>query len=260
MKKGFTLIELLVVIAVIAILAAIIFPVFAKAREKARQAACASNEKQIGLAISQYVQDNDEIMVPRNVSDGGPYDHVWTQIMQPYVKSQHVFQCPSNPRGGQSLCRQNPNGPTAYSSYAANVQGGFRDVGAAGNGPPFAYASYDAPAQVIAVVETTAHYCNYDVDFGPNTIFSTYNSDPRQDEGCLFAGHSGLSNYLFVDGHVKAMRPLATLDRADGGTGDVNLWRYDNDTFIHHQLLTGPAEPSPTRARVELQYSADLYK
>jgi prepilin-type N-terminal cleavage/methylation domain-containing protein/prepilin-type processing-associated H-X9-DG protein len=102
-SKGFTLIELLVVIAIIAILAAILFPVFAKVREKARQTSCLSNEKQIGLGLIQYDQDNDETVCkawfggggygasdPRNASD----KHKWMDAIYPYVKSTQVFHCP----------------------------------------------------------------------------------------------------------------------------------------------------------------------
>ena len=96
-KTGFTLIELLVVIAIIAILAAILFPVFAKAREKARQASCASNEKQIGLAILQYVQDNDEAY-PAGAP--GAAAHVagqgWAGAVSPYTKSTALFKCPDD--------------------------------------------------------------------------------------------------------------------------------------------------------------------
>ena len=98
-RHGFTLIELLVVIAIIAILAAILFPVFAKAREKARQAACTSNLKQIGLAALQYEQDYDEIAVPAEVAWQDPvsslyYAEGWPVILQPYTKSTGVFNCP----------------------------------------------------------------------------------------------------------------------------------------------------------------------
>lgn len=92
--KGFTLIELLVVIAIIAIIAAILFPVFATAREKARQVSCASNLKQLGLAIAQYVNDNDDIMPQgRNAGGGG---QGWGEQIYPYVRSRGVYLCPDD--------------------------------------------------------------------------------------------------------------------------------------------------------------------
>src|SRR5918911_756201 len=94
-RRGFTLIELLVVIAIIAILAAILFPVFAQAREKARQAACLSNAKQIGLGCRMYAQDYDEVNVPERVLlPGGAYISFRANL-QPYVKNKNVFVCPS---------------------------------------------------------------------------------------------------------------------------------------------------------------------
>ena len=107
-RRGFTLIELLVVIAIIAILAAILFPVFARAREKARQTSCLSNLKQIGLAMVQYVQDYDEVypdtyysISPRPASIVWPNGDVrsntmWYQLIYPYIKNIQVMQCPSN--------------------------------------------------------------------------------------------------------------------------------------------------------------------
>lgn len=96
--KGFTLIELLVVIAIIAILAAILFPVFARARENARRASCQSNLKQIGLGIMQYTQDYDERM-PALVANTNPW-YGWVQLTQPYIKSYQLFQCPSESTAG----------------------------------------------------------------------------------------------------------------------------------------------------------------
>src|SRR5437870_793269 len=114
-RRGFTLIELLVVIAIIAILAAILFPVFAQARESARQASCLSNTKQLGLAVMQYIQDYDERfptpMYPLPASDPSyakrdspwgiwyRYQYGWNHIIFPYVKNVQVFLCPSGQDG-----------------------------------------------------------------------------------------------------------------------------------------------------------------
>ena len=96
MKRGFTLIELLVVIAIIAILAAILFPVFARAREKARQTACVSNMRQIGLAFFQYMQDN-EGGVPSVLQQTAPYTYgLWVRAVQPYILNDQILICPSN--------------------------------------------------------------------------------------------------------------------------------------------------------------------
>src|SRR2546422_3208936 len=97
-RRGFTLIELLVVIAIIAILAAILFPVFAQAREKARGISCLSNNKQIGLAFMQYVQDYDETFPPSRFTTtkndtGGRY-MPWSVNILPYVKNVAVYECP----------------------------------------------------------------------------------------------------------------------------------------------------------------------
>ncbi|MFP3902987.1 MAG: DUF1559 domain-containing protein, partial [Armatimonadota bacterium] len=97
--RGFTLIELLVVIAIIAILAAILFPVFARAREKARQTACLSNVKQLGLAMHMYIQDYDEKFPGRAATTHyPPWDHPWSywyKVIEPYVKNEQLFVCPS---------------------------------------------------------------------------------------------------------------------------------------------------------------------
>jgi prepilin-type N-terminal cleavage/methylation domain-containing protein len=102
-NSGFTLIELLVVIAIIAILAAILFPVFAKVREKARQTSCLSNEKQLGLAIVQYVEDYDE-QFPNGFSNQTNSPGVgWATQVYPYVKSVGVYKCPDDGGAGGGI-------------------------------------------------------------------------------------------------------------------------------------------------------------
>ncbi|MES2463955.1 MAG: prepilin-type N-terminal cleavage/methylation domain-containing protein [Armatimonadota bacterium] len=113
-RHAFTLIELLVVIAIIAILAAILFPVFAQAREKARQTSCLSNERQVGLAFQQYLQDNDEAF-PFN-KDPLP----WIDTVQPYIKNRGVYRCPSD----QSENWEEPVSPSTTlraTSYTMNL-------------------------------------------------------------------------------------------------------------------------------------------
>src|SRR5262249_29698705 len=118
-RRAFTLIELLVVIAIIAILAAILFPVFSQARDKARQAACMSNLKQLGIAVLAYMQDYDErfppsvVCVPGYNPTGlfsvptryGNRGELWASIVQPYVKNVQIFSCPSAAR---SFCIDDP--------------------------------------------------------------------------------------------------------------------------------------------------------
>jgi prepilin-type N-terminal cleavage/methylation domain-containing protein len=132
-RPAFTLIELLVVIAIIAILAAILFPVFAKAREKARQTSCLSNEKQIGLALIQYTQDYDE-KFPCGYVTGTPQPNPstggfgangagmgWAGEVSPYVKSTGVFKCPDDPTSAvQGTTPQAYPVSYALSEFAAN--------------------------------------------------------------------------------------------------------------------------------------------
>jgi prepilin-type N-terminal cleavage/methylation domain-containing protein/prepilin-type processing-associated H-X9-DG protein len=228
-RRGFTLIELLVVIAIIAILAAILFPVFAKVREKARQTSCLSNLKQISLGIMQYSQDYDEIVTPRTNGQCIPFE----DLILPYTKSNGIYRCPSNPRNQDISCPQCVQPPCApagfvtqqHVSYAANTAGPFGDV----NGRTL--GSLQSPAQIIGLVESTAGYTDFYVDSSGDIWRQQEFNGSGRNEGNLFAGHTGTSNYMFMDGHVKAMRPMATLSKVDGGAGDVNLWTSDNGNF-----------------------------
>ena len=128
-RRGFTLIELLVVIAIISILAAILFPVFAQVREKARATACLSNEKQLGLAVTQYLNDNDERLFfyadataaadsrSNVLRPSASYTVKWWNQIMPYVKSNGVFTCPSDPAPTPSADMN--NSPTIPRSYIA---------------------------------------------------------------------------------------------------------------------------------------------
>ena len=123
-KGGFTLIELLVVIAIIAILAAILFPVFSRAREKARQAACSSNLKQLGLAVKMYSSDWDECL-PRVCSRGTPAGcpglpwKCWMSDIYPYVKNWELFCCPSE-KCSPASCRNDGQRIPYVHAYAMN--------------------------------------------------------------------------------------------------------------------------------------------
>ena len=118
-RRGFTLIELLVVIAIISILAAILFPVFAQAREKARQAACMSNLRQVGLAALQYTQDNDEffVLTERGGDIDDAHEYYWGDMLQPYIKSWPMLHCPDSTQTMQF--KTSPPSPAAYSQQWA---------------------------------------------------------------------------------------------------------------------------------------------
>jgi len=194
-KRGFTLIELLVVIAIIAILAAILFPVFARARENARRASCSSNLKQIGLGLLQYSQDYDE----KFMTDWDGV-HSYKQSIQPYLKSAQIWACPSNPANSQVSFAADPaqNLPAIVRSYAANPR--LISPGWAGSSPTLSFIK--EPSQKIIVADSTYEWA---------VMYTDWLAPGRHDmRDNSFAGHLGTMNLLFVDGHVKSMLPTRT--------------------------------------------------
>jgi len=273
-KWGFTLIELLVVIAIIAILAAILFPVFARARENARRASCQSNLKQIGLGIIQYAQDYDEKYPYADWWGPFPPGQLkpigWANRVQPYLKSLQVFGCPSDPNALKPMWGNTSGADGYYVSYSGNsYRGPWKEGGAPPNGPigvgggvsswmeegGAPLAKMTRPSETIMVFEKnpkdyepsatitgdTLPTWNVLVGLQPN---GANNLDepghwhpgsnrlkgspdnaayPFGQNGAVSAPHFDLTNFLFVDGHVKAMRPIATNPDQTGRPQD-NMW------------------------------------
>lgn len=236
-KTGFTLIELLVVIAIIAVLAAILFPVFSRARENARRATCQSNLKQIGLGLMQYVQDYDERWPAwarsNNNALGNTSDIWWSKQIQPYVKSTQLFVCPSNTTETYNTGSLNNNISADYSAVYYADSGNYGAVRGTGNGwgvfgdtGSTGVASSDIPstATTIAVCEQ-AHGDVFLPPSGYDLTNTTYH---------LACQHLQTSNYLMADGHVKALWPFDTVPPKS----PVNMWTRTQDTSTPPAALT----------------------
>lgn len=212
-QRGFTLIELLVVIAIIAILAAILFPVFAQAREAARKASCQSNLKQLGTAVLMYQQDYDEMFPPFSRSGniepwvyptGGP---TWLGLIDPYTKNNNLATCPSQTRsdifglGNKPLVSYSYNKLLAWRSlaivdaptYIVMIDEGFGNTGIVGAaGMSWFNVNGISPATPYEFGMSGTSTC---------TVYATVNGVK-----ITYGIHSGTENLLYVDGHVKARK------------------------------------------------------
>jgi prepilin-type N-terminal cleavage/methylation domain-containing protein/prepilin-type processing-associated H-X9-DG protein len=256
---GFTLIELLVVIAIIAILAAILFPVFGRARENARRSSCQSNLKQIGLAISQYTQDYDEKMPVAywEITPSGR-QMAWKDAIQPYVKSIQLFACPSNTINTRPTYNTATNMPASYSPNSTQLQGAFGSSGGtadAGSSPAFSITTFQFPATTIQVCETTFVNADYNI---ANAYFGVTNRTSATNSGSTyqFNGHLSTGNYLFADGHVKSLKALSTVSSTMGGSGSVNMWSRDNLDFTD----SVPEANARTNTMSILRSATNFYK
>lgn len=233
-RRGFTLIELLVVIAIIAILAAILFPVFAKARERAKLTTCISNEKQIGLAMMQYVSDYSDIYplfawnnwagktvgtkdMTLDCPSGG-YD----LLLRPYLKSWDVFACPSQPyfqrwdNGANAAPNPNPPSPTkGRTSYGFSWRFvDWPDHPGWGATHPARASDFKDPAGTIFLAENEdgQHVTNEPYSFNGKAtgVDPSLQVNLANDPTALLTLHTkqrhfGRTSYIFSDGHVRNM-------------------------------------------------------
>lgn len=209
-RSGFTLIELLVVIAIIAILAAILFPVFAQAREKARAVSCLSNFKQLGIGFAMYLQDYDEMVLPRYNAcpSTGPAptpdaETLWTYTIQPYVKNKQIFICPSTTPTAKFADTWNTRGLPS-SGYNQTISGWY-------------YITADGCGQMILPTLPTIQYPAKNVMFAdsmPGAVADGYRGYlfgntgldvpyTATSAGSLGARHTQGTNLTFFDSHAK---------------------------------------------------------
>jgi prepilin-type N-terminal cleavage/methylation domain-containing protein/prepilin-type processing-associated H-X9-DG protein len=214
-RPGFTLIELLVVIAIIAILAAILFPVFSQAREKARQTTCLSNLKQIGTAAQMYAQDYDEHLPGTELGEGD-VEYFWIEMLMPHVKNRDLFNCPSS--AAKTLYDRNGISVEFTYNYAMNDihDSAGRQIGAAFQ--PLAAISY--PSDTLYLVDGwpvateaagNGYVERHEIAWVPAAMGGPRGEYHRRDpiRNAYDDGngrHTGSMNFLACDGHVKTRR------------------------------------------------------
>ena len=236
MKKGFTLIELLVVIAIIAVLAAILFPVFAKAREKARQTTCMNNVKQIGSAMVQYAADYDDtfpysILMNSNEKQtdssmpgyryytcwGNDPAHFisWMDLVYPYLKSLKVLQCPSA-KPNTAVSRERTPSYGYNGAIGSNVIGNSYRGSVDGWRRPCTMSEIKRPADTVMIMDYASIYSAFANDWN----FASWNKSNN-----ICSPHNEGSNICFVDGHAKwFMRSDSIVNGPGTGYNTCKAW------------------------------------
>jgi len=209
-RRGFTLIELLVVIAIIAILAAVLFPVFSRAREKARTSSCQSNLKQLALAMEMYTNDWDDCLAPQNIRVGNQ-TYCFTDLLAPYIKNDQIWTCPSRPRAQKM-------------GYGPNY---LHVTGAWWRSPGQPLAKFTHPVTTILFGDS-ARPGNPDSGCRalPCPVCSNVTSYSSYGVCNLYNGHNEGGNYAFLDGHVKWLRPETVIK--DGWDPNVDYYAHYN--------------------------------
>jgi prepilin-type N-terminal cleavage/methylation domain-containing protein/prepilin-type processing-associated H-X9-DG protein len=245
-KVGFTLIELLVVIAIIAILAAILFPVFARAREKARTAACQSNIKQILLGIKMYVEDYDGRFPGARYRPPGEPHYTWRKAIFPYVKNEQIFTCPSNPNNFQ----ENPTGdipgnyavpawmfcgiqcdPARNMRVSQLIHGTYGGSGDLWRNMPQVTPKNASEMIIITEVGGGCGHIDFSGHFRCGGMNDWFWDRP-------FTGHNKGANFGFADGHVKWMKWLHTFTPIFRYPGDCcSVSEYQKFFNLHPRVL-----------------------